>query len=171
MIAHGISAGALFILCGELYERLHTRDLRLMGGLWSRLSFLPPIALFFAAASLGLPGLGNFVGEFLILLGTFQVSPLIAIVAASGLILAAVYSLIIMQRAFYGAPKSEDRLEDLSARELCMMMSLVLLLVWLGLYPQTVLNTSAAAMTQVHQYYSQIQGGEQVPTAALGLNR
>jgi NADH-quinone oxidoreductase subunit M len=163
MIAHGISAGALFILCGELYERLHTRDLRQMGGLWSRLSFLPPIALFFAAASLGLPGLGNFVGEFLILLGTFQVSPLIAIVSASGLILAAVYSLIIMQRAFYGQPKSEDRLEDLSARELCMMMSLVLLLVWLGLYPQTVLNTSAAAMAQVHQYYAQALA--QVPLA------
>ena len=58
-----------------------------------------------------------------------------------------------MQRAFYGTPPSEDKLEDLSARELCMMMSLVLLLVWLGLYPQTVLDTSAAAMAQVHHYY------------------
>lgn len=165
MIAHGISAGGLFILCGELYERLHTRDLRLMGGLWSRLSFLPPIALFFAAASLGLPGLGNFVGEFLILLGTFQVAPLIAVVSASGLILAAVYSLIIMQRAFYGAPKSEERLEDLSGRELGMMFSLVLLLVWLGLYPQTVMNTSAAAMAQVQRYYSPLQRDLPAPSS------
>jgi NADH-quinone oxidoreductase subunit M len=165
MIAHGISAGALFILCGELYERLHTRDLRLMGGLWARLKFLPPIALFFAAASLGLPGLGNFVGEFLILLGTFKVAPIVAVVAASGLILAAVYSLVIMQRAFYGAPKSEEKLEDLSARELCMMLTLVALLVWLGLYPQTVLNTSAEAMALVHQQY--LQASQQLaPTAA-----
>jgi len=65
MIAHGISAGAMFILCGEIYERLHTRDLRKMGGLWARFPYLPPIALFFAMASLGLPGMGNFVGEFL----------------------------------------------------------------------------------------------------------
>jgi NADH-quinone oxidoreductase subunit M len=156
MIAHGISAGALFILCGELYERLHTRDLRQMGGLWARLKFLPPIALFFAAASLGLPGLGNFVGEFLILLGTFKGAPVVTVVAASGLILAAVYSLVIMQRAFYGTPQSEEKLEDLSARELCMMLTLVVLLVWLGLYPQTVLNTSAAAMAQVHLQFTQL---------------
>jgi NADH-quinone oxidoreductase subunit M len=154
MLAHGISAGALFILCGELYERLHTRDLRLMGGLWSRLAFLPPISLFFAAASLGLPGMGNFVGEFLILLGTFQVQPLIAVVSASGLILAAVYALIMMQRAFYGPAKSTDRLEDLSGRELSLMLSLMLILLFLGLYPQTVLNTSAAAMAGVQHYYS-----------------
>lgn len=167
MIAHGISAGALFILCGELYERLHTRDLRLMGGLWARLKFLPPIALFFAAASLGLPGLGNFVGEFLILLGTFKVAPIVTVVAASGLILAAVYSLIIMQRAFYGTPQSEDKLEDLSARELCMMLTLVALLVWVGLYPQTILNTSAAAMAHVHHEY--LQAAQQLAPTALNL--
>ena len=154
MIAHGLSAGALFILCGELYERLHTRDLRKMGGLWSRLKFLPPIALFFAAASVGLPGMGNFVGEFLILLGSFKVAPLITIIAASGLILAAVYGLIMMQRAFFGKPQSEERLVDLSARELSLMFSLMFLLLLLGLYPQPVLNTSAAAMAGVQHFYS-----------------
>jgi NADH-quinone oxidoreductase subunit M len=156
MIAHGLSAGALFILCGELYERLHTRDLRLMGGLWTRLKYLPPIALFFSAASLGLPGMGNFVGEFLILLGTFKAAPLIAIIAASGLILAAVYALILMQRAFYGKPQSAERLVDLSGRELTLMFSLMLLLLLLGLYPQPVLNTSAAAMAGVQHYYSTV---------------
>lgn len=154
MMAHGISAGALFILCGELYERLHTRDLREMGGLWSRLANLPPIALFFIAASLGLPGLGNFIGEFLILLGTFQVFPVVAIVAATGLILAAIYSLVMMQRAFYGKPKSDERLPDLSRRELGLMLSLMAILLFLGLYPQVVLNTSAAAMASVQHYYS-----------------
>ena len=72
MMAHGLSAAALFILCGQLYERIHTRDMREMGGIWARMPWLPAVSLFFAAAALGLPGTGNFVGEFLILLGSFQ---------------------------------------------------------------------------------------------------
>lgn len=154
MLAHGISAGALFILCGEIYERLHTRDMRKMGGLWSRLSTLPPIALFFTAASLGLPGLGNFVGEFLILLGAFKVAPVVTIFAASGLVLAAVYSLIMMQRAFFGPAQSVDRLPDLSKREISLMVTLMAILLYLGLYPQQVLNTSLSVMTHVQQVYS-----------------
>jgi NADH-quinone oxidoreductase subunit M len=154
MLAHGISAGALFVLCGEIYERLHTRDLRLMGGLWTRFSFLPPIALFFIAASLGLPGLGNFVGEFMILLGSFPVAPVLTVIATGGLILAAVYSLLLMQRAFYGPAKTEERMEDLSPREITVMLSLMAILVWIGLYPQPLLNTSAAVMRNVHQAYT-----------------
>ena len=154
MLAHGLSAAALFILCGQLYERLHTRDMREMGGIWTRMKFLPPISLFFAAASLGLPGLGNFVGEFLILLGTFKVAPLITIIATTGLVFASVYSLIMMQRAFYGRTQSEEPLKDLSRRELGLMASLMVLLLLLGLYPQPVLNTSAAAMAGVQHYYS-----------------
>lgn len=154
MLAHGISAGALFILCGELYERLHTRDLREMGGLWTRLSFLPPIALFFTAASLGLPGLGNFVGEFMILMGSYEAAPVLTTLATGGLILAAVYSLLMMQRAFYGPAKITERMEDLSRRELTLMLSLMVILVGLGLYPQPVLNTSAAVMKNVHEVYS-----------------
>lgn len=155
MLAHGLSAGALFILCGEIYERLHTRDLREMGGLWSRFKFLPPIALFFVAASLGLPGLGNFVGEFMILIGSFRDNPVITIVATGGLILAAVYSLLLMQRAFYGTPaKSAEPMEDLSGREISLMLTLMGMLVFLGLYPQPVLNTSAAVMHTVHANYA-----------------
>jgi NADH-quinone oxidoreductase subunit M len=157
MLAHGISAGGLFILCGEIYERIHTRDLTKMGGLWARFPYLPPIALFFAIASLGLPGLGNFVGEFLILLGTWKVDPLVTCVAASGLVLAAVYSLIMVQRAFHGPTRDDGHagmLEDLNSREIVMMLSLMAILVWLGLYPQTVLNTSAASMHAVHEIYA-----------------
>jgi NADH-quinone oxidoreductase subunit M len=153
MLAHGISAGALFILCGEMYERLHTRDLKKMGGLWTRLRYLPPIALVFAAASLGLPGLGNFIGEFLILLGTYQTNPLIAMISATGLILAAAYSLIMVQRAFHGKTQSDEKLEDLSGRELALMFSLIGVLLFIGLYPQPVLNTSAAAMAHVEESY------------------
>ncbi len=157
MIAHGLSAGALFILAGELYERLHTRDLRLMGGLWARLPYLPPIMLFFSAASLGLPGLGNFVGEFLILLGSFQVAPIITIISATGLILAAVYSLIVIQKAFHGTPRDDGHqgmFEDLNYRELSMMAVLMALLLGLGLYPQPVLNVSQASMATVERIYA-----------------
>ncbi|GAC1628346.1 MAG: NADH-quinone oxidoreductase subunit M [Nevskia sp.] len=153
MLAHGISAGALFILCGEIYERLHTRDLRQMGGLWSRLPFLPPIAMFFTAASLGLPGLGNFVGEILILMGTYKAAPVVAIFSASGLILAAVYSLWLMQQAFHGPAQSAEKLRDLNGRELATMMSLIAILLWLGLYPQPVLDATKATMGAVQGIY------------------
>jgi NADH-quinone oxidoreductase subunit M len=154
MVAHGLSAGALFILCGEIYERMHTRDLRLMGGLWTRLKYLPPIAVFFWAASLGLPGIGNFVGEFLILLGSFKAAPVLAILGAVGLILAAVYSLLALQRTFFGPTKTLDPLPDLSPREITIMLSLIVMLVALGLYPQPVLDTSAASMHAVHQIFT-----------------
>jgi len=157
MIAHGLSAGALFILAGELYERLHTRDLRQMGGLWARFPYLPPIMLFFSAASLGLPGLGNFVGEFLILLGSFEVAPVFTAISATGLILAAVYSLILVQKAFHGKPRDdghEGMFEDLNTRELGMMVVLMALLLGLGLYPQPVLDVSKAAMQTVEHIYN-----------------
>ncbi|HZR36951.1 MAG TPA: NADH-quinone oxidoreductase subunit M [Nevskia sp.] len=159
MLAHGISAGALFILCGEIYERLHTRDLREMGGLWSRFPFLPPIALFFGAASLGLPGLANFVGEFLILIGTFPVAPLVTVFATSGLILAAAYALIFVQRAFYGPVHGRENkmLADLNRRELATMLTLMALLVFFGLYPQPVLDLSKAPMHAVQAIYQAAQ--------------
>jgi NADH-quinone oxidoreductase subunit M len=154
MMAHGLSAGALFILSGEIYERMHTRDLREMGGLWTRLRYLPPIALFFSAASLGMPGLGNFVGEFLILMGTYPIDPLVSIVATGGLILAAVYSLMMIQKAFYGKGKSDTPLEDLNGRELSLMLSLLVLLVMLGVYPQPILDTSASSMSVIEQIFN-----------------
>src|SRR3546814_17114340 len=83
-----------------------------MGGLWARFPHLPPIALFFSIAALGMPGFGNFVGEFLILLGSWPISPLLTILASTGLVFGAVYALILVQRAFHGAPaegRSEER--------------------------------------------------------------
>jgi NADH-quinone oxidoreductase subunit M len=171
MLAHGLSAGALFILCGEIYERMHTRDLREMGGLWTRLRYLPPIALFFTAASLGLPGLGNFVGEFLILMGSYKIDPVVTIVATGGLILAAVYSLLMMQRAFYGEGKSSAPLEDLSGREISLMLSLVALLLMLGVYPQPVLDTSATSMSAIEQIFNPpaVELPAVTPTVSTGL--
>jgi len=162
MLAHGISAAGLFIISGQLYERLKTRDLNKMGGLSSRMSGIPPIAMFFAAASLGLPGLGNFVGEFLILVGVFKVDMVVALFATSGLVLGAVYSLILVQRSLHGPAQSNEPLAGINARELTMMLSLIFILVWLGLYPQPVLDTSAAVMNSIGQL---ITSSQSIPAA------
>jgi NADH-quinone oxidoreductase subunit M len=144
---------ALFILCGQIYERLHTRDLRQMGGLWGRIRYLPGIMLFFAVASLGLPGTGNFVGEFLILLGSFPVAPTVVVIATFGLVLASVYSLIMMQRACFGPAKSEAALAGLGARELGMMLLLAGLLIALGIYPQPVIDTASGTVSSVQHWF------------------
>ena len=144
MIAHGVSTAALFMMAGALQQRLHTRDMYRMGGLWTFAPRMGACALFFAVASLGLPGLGNFVAEFLILLGLFKASPLITAIAALGLITAAVYSLWMMQKAFQGSThlSSEQSLTftDFGRREMGSMLAMMAALIWLGLYPQPVLN-------------------------------
>ncbi|OLU30995.1 NADH-quinone oxidoreductase subunit M [Pseudomonas sp. PA27(2017)] len=154
MMAHGLSAAALFILCGQLYERLHTRDMREMGGIWARMSWLPALSLFFAAAALGLPGTGNFVGEFLILIGSFPTAPWVTVIAATGLVLGSVYSLIMIHRAHFGPVKNDSPLPGLQFRELSMVLCLAVLLILLGVYPQPVLDTSAASMQGVQQWFS-----------------
>jgi NADH-quinone oxidoreductase subunit M len=115
---------------------------------------LPPIALFFAVASLGLPGLGNFLGEFLILLGTFKAHPAVAAVAAGGLVLSAVYSLMLVQRAFQGKPKNETVLVDLDRREIATLGALMVILIVLGLYPQPILDVSRASMQALQVRYA-----------------
>ncbi|AYC33125.1 NADH-quinone oxidoreductase subunit M [Pseudomonas cavernae] len=154
MLAHGLSAAALFILCGQLYERLHTRDMREMGGVWARLPYLPALTLFFAAAALGLPGTGNFVGEFLILVGNFPVAPWITVLAASGLVFGSVYALIMIHRAYFGPAKDERQFAGLKSREMGMIVGLAVLLILLGIYPQPVLDTSAASMHGVQQWFT-----------------
>jgi NADH-quinone oxidoreductase subunit M len=146
LLAHGISAAALFMIAGALQERLHTREMGNMGGLWSVLPLLSVLTLFFSLASLGLPGLGNFVGEFLVLQGAFGVNRVLTSVAALVLILAPVYALIVMQKAFYGPLRQSYPLVDASRREWVSLGLLVLMAVWLGLSPQAVLNVSAPAM-------------------------
>ncbi|MDX7987281.1 NADH-quinone oxidoreductase subunit M [Xenorhabdus sp. 12] len=154
MIAHGLSAAGLFILCGQLYERLHTRDMRQMGGLWGRIQLLPAISLFFAVATLGMPGTGNFVGEFMILFGSFSKFTLVTTVSVFGLVFASVYALYLMQKAYYGTPKTDKPLPQMDAREISILLLLVVLLVLLGVYPQPILDTSAAAMSNIQNWYS-----------------
>ncbi|HEX7035849.1 MAG TPA: NADH-quinone oxidoreductase subunit M [Pseudomonadales bacterium] len=144
MVAHGFSTAALFMMAGALQERLHTRALSRMGGLWQRAPRMGAVTLFFVIASLGMPGLGNFVGEFLVLLGAFQADVTLAVVAALGLVVAATYALILLQRSFQGPLAPEfPAMRDFGAREMTVMVGLMLALVGLGIYPQPVLDLSA----------------------------
>lgn len=141
MITHGISTGALFMIAGALYERLHTRELEKMGGLWQALPGLGVVSMVFVMASLGLPGLGNFIAEFLILAGSWPSQPWITIAATIGLVIATIYSLRIMQKVFFGVSWREYKLPDLSLREGLMLVPLIVVIIWLGVYPQPVIRT------------------------------
>ncbi len=151
ILSHGISTGALFILVGGLQERTHTRDMRRMSGLWETAPHMGGVSLLFALASMGLPGLGNFVGEFLVLLGTYQVNPMMAVLASLGLIISTVYSLWFIQLVFHGPNKEGWKIPDLSPRELAMMAALIIAIVWLGLVPQPFINTAAQGLNNLQQ--------------------
>jgi NADH-quinone oxidoreductase subunit M len=151
MVAHGVSTAALFMLAGALQHRLHTRDMGRMGGLWHHAPRMGACAMFFAVASLGLPGLGNFVAEFLVLLGLFEVQPYLTAVAALGLITAAIYALWMMQQAFQGTPDEQRSMPDFNAREMFAMAAMMVALLWLGLYPQPVLDLAQPVIESVQE--------------------
>jgi NADH-quinone oxidoreductase subunit M len=148
MIAHGISTGALFILVGQLYERIHTRDLNKMGGIWESAPVMGAIGLVFAMASLGLPGLGNFIAEFLILIGAFKVNVLMTCLASAGLIAATIYSLRIVQKVFLGHKNTDWKMNDLTKREKIVSAAMVIAILWLGLFPKPVIDTAKPAIVK-----------------------
>jgi NADH-quinone oxidoreductase subunit M len=152
IICHGISTGSLFVLVGALQERLHTREIDRMSGLWQTLPRLSGSGLYFALASMGLPGLGDFVGEFLILLGVYQRSRILTVIAAIGILASTFYALKFVQYAFHGPNVHQWRLPDLSLREGIIVAPMVVVLLWLGLYPQPVLNTFRPAMESLEQH-------------------
>ena len=146
MVCHGISTGALFILIGALEERIHTCDMGRMNGLWSTAPRLSGAALFFALASMGLPGLGDFVGEFLILLGTYRDHPILAIAGAVGVLTSTFYALQLVQRAFQGPNVHRWAMPDLAFREGGIVTVMAGSLLWLGLNPQPVLRAFNPAL-------------------------
>jgi NADH-quinone oxidoreductase subunit M len=136
MVNHGLITGALFLLVGMVYERTHQRSIPRLGGLAHRLPVYATLFTFFCLASLGLPGLAGFVGEFLVLLGVFQYAPIYAVLGALGVILGAAYLLWMLQRVIYGAlPEEYRQLPDLSALEILCLLPLVILVLWIGVYP------------------------------------
>jgi NADH-quinone oxidoreductase subunit M len=151
MVNHGVSTGALFILVGMIYERRHVRDLAAFGGIAQA---MPVFAAFFvitAMSSVGLPGLNGFVGEFLILLGAFGSLPWSTVIAATGVILSAVYLLWAVRRVFFGplAHPANQTLADLSPREALVAVALVIPMFWIGVHPSTFTNPMDRAVTEL----------------------
>jgi NADH-quinone oxidoreductase subunit M len=141
MVNHGISTGALFLLVGFIYERRHTREISELKGLQKSAPILAGVFTVVMLSSLGLPGLNGFVGEFLVLLGTFLTHRWWAVVSAVGVILAALYLLWAYQRVFHGEPEGENAtIPDLTLREGLVMAPLVALIVFLGVYPKPMLD-------------------------------
>ena len=156
MITHGLSTGALFILAGFLYDRIHTRNVEKMGGFWANAPKMGVIALVFVMASLGLPGLGNFIAEFLTLIGSWQANNWLTVFATFGVVLATAYSLRILKKIFYGHNLTDHIIHDLTAREMLIMVPMVALLLWLGLYPQTVIDTAKPSIDEQLQAYTNV---------------
>jgi NADH-quinone oxidoreductase subunit M len=141
MVNHGLSTGALFLLVGMIYERTHTRELGEMGGLARGMPLLAGILLFVVFSSVGLPGLNNFVGEFLVILGTFASNRALGAIAATGVVLAAIYLLWAYQRMMHGAvPEEHAHHPDLSLREMAVLAPVVAAILVIGVYPKLLLD-------------------------------
>jgi NADH-quinone oxidoreductase subunit M len=147
MIGHGLSTGALFLLIGMLYERRHTREIAAYGGIARVVPLFSLILVISSLASVGLPGLNGFVGEFLVLLGSFERYPWATGIATTGVIFAAAYLLWALQRILFNKlDKPENAsIKDLTPRELWVVLPLVAGMIWLGLYPKPVLDRMQTA--------------------------
>ncbi|RJQ45209.1 MAG: NADH-quinone oxidoreductase subunit M [Gaiellales bacterium] len=142
MLSHGLLTGALFLMVGFLYERLHTREIAVMGGLASPFPVMAAFMLFFVLASLGLPGLSGFVGEFLSLLGLFTYNKALGAIGAAGIIFAAAYLLWMYMRVMFTGTRDEKwyQLPDFNLREIGSLTPLAVFAVWMGVYPNTFLE-------------------------------
>jgi NADH-quinone oxidoreductase subunit M len=173
MVNHGLSTGALFLMVGLLYERRHTRLLSEFGGLWASVPVYTGLFLVVAMSSAGLPGLNGFVGEFAIMLGAYSYSPVFAVLAAAGVILAAWYMLTAFRKLAQGPitnpANDKANLKDLNAGELAMVLPLVLLFFVIGLFPNLFfdkINPSVEAMLATRSALIQQATAEQMPVLA-----
>jgi NADH-quinone oxidoreductase subunit M len=160
MINHGVSTGALFLIVGIIYERRHTRLISEFGGLSKVVPLFAACFMVVTLSSIGLPGTNGFVGEFLILLGAFRAYRWLTVVAATGVILAAVYMLWMFQRVMYGKVTREENLHlsDMNGREIAYMLPLLLFVFWIGVYPQPFLRRMDAT---VHAFIARIEAKKQ----------
>ena len=169
MLSHGASTGAMFLLLGMMYERRHTREIAAFGGLAAVAPLFAAVFIFTALASIGLPGTSGFVGEFLALLGTFQTHPWVALIAAAGVIFAAYYMLPMVQRIWFNRlerPENEN-FPDLSGREIAVLAPLVIVMLWLGVYPKPVLERSELSVLSLLQTVEDKRALTPPPVAVL----
>ncbi len=162
MLNHGISTGGLFLLIGMIYLRRHTREIAEFGGLWKSVPIFAAVFMVVMLSSIGLPGLNGFVGEFLILVGTYLSKSLAAEIAVVGLILGALYMLYAYERVWFGpiTKAVNETIADLSAREIAVMAPLMVLMLFMGLYPRLLLSrmepTVGALLGRVHAAQARI---------------
>jgi len=169
MVNHGLSTGALFLLVGMVYERRHTRQIAELGGLQKAAPWLAGIFTIVMLSSIGVPGLNGFVGEFLILIGTFVTHRWYAVVGATGVILAALYLLWAYQRVFHGEPTGDNAtMPDMSWRERWVMLPLLVAIVFLGVYPKPMLTRIQPSVDRVLAHVHDVTGYQQ-PAVAGGL--
>ena len=142
MINHGISTGALFLLVGMIYERRHSRLIESYGGIARVVPMFAAILTFVSLSSIGLPGTNGFVGEFLVLIGAFRTYPVLAVISATGVIFAATYLLWAIQRILFNPLDKSDNthIPDINRRELALLVPLIAVIIWLGVYPAPVLR-------------------------------
>ncbi len=167
MLSHGIVSGALFLCVGVIYDRMHTRDIAAYGGLVERMPRYAFAFMVFTMANVGLPGTSGFVGEFLTMMGVFQVNTTVAFVAALGVILSAAYALWLYRRVIFGA-LTKDSLKgllDLDLKEKVVLYPLLVLTIVFGFYPMPILDTTAAAVDNLVAQYSAATGAD--PAVAL----
>jgi len=169
MVNHGISTGALFLLVGMIYDRRHTRLISELHGLQKPAPVLAGVFTVVMLSSIGLPGLNGFVGEFLVLIGTFVTRRWWAVVATAGVILAAVYLLWAYQRVFHGEPDGDNAtISDLNWREKATMLPLVVLIVFLGVYPKPVLDRINPSVDRLLDHVEEHTGKPQPGVAVRG---
>ncbi len=166
MISHGLVSAALFMCVGVVYDRLHTKEIKRFGGLVKRMPKYAVIFMFFMMASIGLPSTSGFVGEFLVLTGVYQVSRVITVLAATGLMLGAAYMLWLYARVVFGkvVHREVSLLNDLTIREIVMFIPLIIFVLLLGIYPAFVLN---GLHVSVEHLLEQVAHGAGVPLDQL----
>ena len=155
MISHGIVSGALFLCVGVIYDRIHTREISRYGGLVHRMPRYAVIFMIFTMATIGLPGTSGFVGEFLILVGAYQVSTWTAFLATTGVILGAAYSLYLYRRVVFGELVKEDlkSIVDVNKREMAIFIPLIAVAMWIGIYPDPFLDVMHASVTNLMEQH------------------
>jgi NADH-quinone oxidoreductase subunit M len=170
MVNHGLSTGLLFLLIGMIYERRHTRALDQYGGIAGVMPIFALFLVFAVLSSVGLPGLNGFVGEYLILLGTFQASPWLAAIAVTGVVFGAVYLLMATRKMLFGPlVHSENRaLTDLNGREIALMLPVVALCIWIGVQPNAFLDRAEGSLRDVS---ARVERARSVRTANLETQR
>jgi NADH-quinone oxidoreductase subunit M len=169
MVNHGLSTGALFLLVGMVYERRHTRLIADFGGLQKVAPIFAGVFMLVMLSSIGLPGLNGFVGEFLILLGTFITRRWWAVAATAGVILAAVYLLWAYQRVFQGVPVGDNAtMPDMTWRDRAVMAPLLILIVLLGVYPKPALDRIQPSVDHLLAHVAHVDTGLHVPKSGQG---